>query len=60
MTGFDIDERTVTFKIFIEPLIGFVWFGGFILIFGGFIVVWPDPRERRILERLRVHELATA
>ena len=60
MTGFDIEESTVTFKIFIEPLIGFVWFGGFILIFGCVIVVWPDPREERILERLRSHEMVPA
>ena len=60
MTGFDIEEGTVTFKIFIEPLIGFVWFGGLILIFGCIIVVWPDPREARILERLRGREMVTA
>jgi cytochrome c-type biogenesis protein CcmF len=60
MTGFDADDGSVTFKIFIEPLIGFVWLGGMILIFGSFIVVWPDPRESRILERIRSREMVTA
>ena len=60
MTGFDSDDGTVTYKIFLEPLIGFVWLGGLILVFGCFIVVWPDPREARILARIRSREMATA
>ena len=52
------EDGTVTYKFFLEPLIGFVWLGGFILVFGTFIVVWPDPREDRILERVRAREMA--
>ena len=60
LTGFDSEEKSATFKIFIEPLIGFVWLGGLILILGSFVVVWPDPREGRILERIRSREMVTA
>jgi cytochrome c-type biogenesis protein CcmF len=60
MTGFDISDKIVTYKIFIEPLIGFVWLGGLILIFGSFIVIWPDPREARILARIHAREVVTA
>jgi cytochrome c-type biogenesis protein CcmF len=55
LTGINADG-TVTYKVFIEPLIGFVWLGGLILIFGSIVVVWPDPREQRILERVRSRE----
>ena len=51
------EDGTVTFKLFLEPLIGFVWLGGIILVLGSFIVVWPDPREGRILERARASEM---
>ena len=60
LTGLDSEEKSATFKIFVEPLIGFVWLGGLILILGSFIVVWPDPREGRILERIRSREMVTA
>jgi cytochrome c-type biogenesis protein CcmF len=56
MTGIDVDTESVTYKLFSEPLISLVWLGGFILIFGSFIVVWPDPREERILERVRTRD----
>jgi cytochrome c biogenesis factor len=56
LTGIDVDTETVTYKLFSEPLIGLVWLGGFILIFGSFIVVYPDPREERILERVRTRD----
>jgi len=60
MTGFDISDKIVTYKIFIEPLIGFVWLGGLILIFGSLIVIWPDPREARILARINAREVVAA
>lgn len=60
MTGLNPEDNTVTLKIFLEPLIGFVWLGGLILILGCFVVVWPDPRESRILDRIRSRELVTA
>jgi cytochrome c-type biogenesis protein CcmF len=55
-TGPDLENETVTYKLFSEPLISLVWLGGFILILGSFIVVWPDPREERILERVRTRD----
>ncbi|MBA3531097.1 MAG: heme lyase CcmF/NrfE family subunit, partial [Ardenticatenales bacterium] len=46
LTGIN-EDRTVTYKLFRNPLVSFVWLGGLILIFGTSIVVWPDPRETR-------------
>jgi cytochrome c-type biogenesis protein CcmF len=54
------DDGTVTFKVFINPLVFWIWVGGLILVAGTWIAVWPDPREERIIERVRARELATA
>ncbi len=58
MTGFTTDQQpnTITYKLFREPLIALVWAGGLLLIFGCSIIVWPDPREERILERVRTRD----
>lgn len=54
------DDNTVTFKIFINPLVFWLWVGGVVLVAGTWIAFWPDPREERILERVRARELALA
>jgi cytochrome c-type biogenesis protein CcmF len=36
-----INASTATFKVYINPLINFVWYGGLILILGTFIAGWP-------------------
>lgn len=59
LTGVNTDG-TVTYKIFLNPLVSFVWLGGLILVFGSFVVVWPDPRESRIMARIRARETLAA
>jgi cytochrome c-type biogenesis protein CcmF len=59
LTGINTDG-TVTYKIYTNPLILLLWLGGFVLLFGCLIVVWPDPREERILERVRAREAVPA
>jgi cytochrome c-type biogenesis protein CcmF len=36
-----------TFKIYLNPLVNWVWAGGFIFILGTLIAAWPDPAEVR-------------
>jgi cytochrome c-type biogenesis protein CcmF len=36
-----------TFKIYLNPLVNWVWAGGFIFIFGTLVAAWPDPAEAR-------------
>jgi cytochrome c-type biogenesis protein CcmF len=38
-------EGSVTFKIYINPLINLVWWGGLILIAGTLVAVWPAQAE---------------
>jgi len=36
-----------TFKIFVNPLVNWLWAGGFVFIFGTLVAAWPDRREYR-------------
>jgi cytochrome c-type biogenesis protein CcmF len=36
-----------TFKIYVNPLINWVWAGGIVFILGTLIAAWPDPAESR-------------
>ena len=36
-----------TFKIYLNPLVNWVWAGGFIFILGTLVAAWPDPTEVR-------------
>lgn len=37
-----------TLRIFLNPLINWVWAGGFIFVLGTLIAAWPDPVEDKI------------
>jgi cytochrome c-type biogenesis protein CcmF len=36
-----------TFKLYVNPLINWIWFGGIVFILGTLIAAWPDPAELR-------------
>jgi cytochrome c-type biogenesis protein CcmF len=38
-----------TFRVYLNPLINWVWAGALIFVIGTLIAAWPDPREERIL-----------
>ena len=44
------------FRIFVNPMVNFLWFGGLICIFGATICIFPDPKERRRLQAALDHE----
>jgi cytochrome c-type biogenesis protein CcmF len=37
----EVSHSTATFKVYINPLVNLVWWGGLILILGTFIAAWP-------------------
>ena len=41
------DDRSAVFKVYINPLINLVWFAGLIVTLGTFIILLPDPKEKR-------------
>ncbi len=42
----DIENNVAYLKIMINPLVNWVWFGGFIFVFGTVIALWPTVRKR--------------
>ena len=46
-----VNHQTATFKVYINPLINLVWWGGIILILGTFIAAWP--LEKPVTDRVR-------
>jgi cytochrome c-type biogenesis protein CcmF len=41
------DDNTATFKVYINPLINLVWWGGLILVFGTVIAAYPASESVR-------------
>ena len=48
--GVDPFSGRANFRIFVNPMVNFLWLGGLIFVFGASICVLPDSRERRRLE----------
>lgn len=38
-------NQSATFKIYVNPLINWVWIGGFVMILGTLIAAWSNPRQ---------------
>jgi cytochrome c-type biogenesis protein CcmF len=48
--GVDPFTGQANFRIFVNPMVNFLWFGGFVLVIGASLCVFPDARERKRLE----------
>ena len=48
--GVDPFTGRANFRIFVNPMVNFLWFGGFVLMIGATLCVLPDARERKRLE----------
>jgi len=48
--GVDPFTGQANFRVFVNPLVNFLWFGGFVLVFGSAICVFPDAAERKRLQ----------
>ena len=48
-----ISTQGATFKVYHNPLVNWVWFGGLVLIIGTMVAAWPDrdPVPARVLAR---------
>jgi cytochrome c-type biogenesis protein CcmF len=48
--GYESDGSLATFKVFINPLVNWLWLGGLVLILGSLVAAWPDKaQERRVV-----------
>lgn len=51
---------SATFRIYLNPLINWVWAGGIIFVIGTLIAAWPDRREERAAVTIRDQSVAVA
>jgi cytochrome c-type biogenesis protein CcmF len=42
-----IGVQGATFKVYLNPLVNWLWLGGFVFIFGTLIAAWPDKHDWR-------------
>lgn len=43
------DSGMAVVKVHLNPMVSWLWFGGFLLTFGSVIAMWPTPAERRAM-----------
>ena len=44
-----VEQQQATFKVYLNPLINWIWIGGFLFILGTLVATWPDQRDRHII-----------
>jgi cytochrome c-type biogenesis protein CcmF len=45
LAGWEGQGETATFKAYINPLVNWMWIGGFVFIFGTLVAAWPTTQE---------------
>lgn len=54
--GVDPFTGRANFRVFVNPMVNFLWLGGLILVIGAGLCVCPDARERKRLEAVMAIE----
>ena len=44
-----VGQQQATFKVYLNPLINWIWIGGFLFVLGTLVATWPDQRDRHII-----------
>ncbi|MBN2470075.1 MAG: heme lyase CcmF/NrfE family subunit [Anaerolineae bacterium] len=47
----EISQAGATFKVYLNPLVNLVWWGGLILMLGIVVAAWPEPDRERTARR---------
>jgi cytochrome c-type biogenesis protein CcmF len=50
LAGFE-SSRIATFKVFVNPLVAWLWMGGLVMVIGTIIAIWPERRAPRVVRR---------
>ena len=58
LTAWDESGDSVTVRVIINPLVGYLWIGGLVYFAGVLVVAWPGTPLRRPVDRRRVEALA--
>jgi cytochrome c-type biogenesis protein CcmF len=46
--GWENNGETATFKVYINPLVNWIWLGGIVMMLGSLVAAWPTPQERTV------------
>ena len=60
LAGFDNMGETAAFKVYINPLMSWMWIGGLVMILGVLISAWPRRSPATAEARARVPGAAAA
>ncbi|MDM8519698.1 heme lyase CcmF/NrfE family subunit [Anaerolineales bacterium HSG6] len=52
--GWEGSGETATFKAYINPLVNWLWVGGFVFIAGTMVAAWPTPEPKRRTSKAKV------
>jgi cytochrome c-type biogenesis protein CcmF len=55
LAGWEGRGETATFKAYINPLVNWLWIGGFVFVFGTLIAAWPPTEEGRAVAKVMLH-----
>jgi cytochrome c-type biogenesis protein CcmF len=58
--GWEADGSLATFKVFINPLVNWLWLGGLVFIFGTLVAAWPGAAEERRAVRVERRALSAS
>lgn len=47
LNGWENNFQTVSFRAYVNPMVSWLWLGGFFFVLTTIITMWPDPAEAR-------------
>ena len=50
LAGFE-PSRTATFKVFVNPVVAWIWAGGLVMVIGTLVAIWPERRTPALARR---------
>jgi cytochrome c-type biogenesis protein CcmF len=50
LLSYDAPSRTISLRVFINPLVVWIWVGGGIVAIGAVFAIWPDRRRVAVIE----------
>ncbi len=50
LAGFE-PSRVATFKVFVNPLVAWLWMGGLVMVIGTIVAIWPERRVPSLASR---------
>ncbi len=59
LAGWEGSGQTATFKAYINPLVNWLWIGGFVFIIGTLVAAWPVSKESEQRAAVRTRAPAT-